>query len=144
MNSDLFSIISFDSFNTVSPLNDNREFISLNKNKNKNDLYDKQLNSTKSFYQTIDQAVEYFEQILNQCTNFSDKSSRQKLDVKSNIENKKSNFKINCRKWCEEQNQRIDKSNIKPQNINGSIFYCRKALLQKPYGTTYICIRKRH
>ncbi|CAF2758401.1 unnamed protein product [Rotaria sp. Silwood2] len=76
------------------------------------------------------------------------------LNKKSNFKMKQRNQKIDCRKWCEEQNRRITKYynsiddnnkkyRSKNQNIYGSIFYCRKALLQKSDGITYICIRKR-
>jgi hypothetical protein len=162
------SIISLSSFETIE-----NQFISYPNNTNYSD--EKKLINSKSFNQTIDQAVEYFEQILNQCANPSSTSLLQNIDqpgrqndIKSKLEtkkpdcerllNKKENFKnkqreqkINCRKWCEEQNAKYSDSiddndrtyQSKKQNSYGSKFYCRKALLQKPDGVTYICIRKR-
>jgi len=182
LNSGSSSIISLSSFDTISSLNNN-QVISYHKNTNNNKNYfnEKQPVDTKSFDKIINQAVEYFEQILDQCATRSNTSLIQTLDqqertndIKSEVEvkkrycedflrslNKKQNFeikereqKLNCRKWCEEQNRRIPKYNdqmddndstyySKNRNTYGSTFYCRKALLQKPDGTTYICIRKR-
>jgi len=182
LNSGSSSIISLSSFNTISSLNDNQLiFYHNNTNNNTNYFNEKQLIHTKSSDQVINQAVEYFEQILNQCVTPSNTSliqnidqQERKNDTKSKFEikkrdcedflrslNKKPNFKIkqreqemNCRKRCEEQNRRIakyydpmdDNDNTyhsKNRNTYGSTFYCRKALLQKPDGITYICIRKR-
>ncbi len=161
------SIISLSSFDT----SDNH-----NTNNNKNYFTERQLPvNTKSFTQTLDQAVEYFEHILNQCAATSntslirnnDQQERRNVLKSSKLElkkrdrddglrsiNKKENVKrkpkINCRKWCEEQNRQMTKydylmerSHSRNQHPFGSIFFCRKALLQKPNGTTYICIRKR-
>lgn len=178
------SIISLSSFDTRSSFHDN-QFISYhhhNTNNYKSYLTEKQPVNTKSFTQTLDQAVEYFEQILNQCATPSNASLLQNNDhqerknvLNSKLElkkrdredglhsiDKKENFilkqrkpKINCRKWCEEQNRQMARHNnlmddmdrISPSRNNrrtfGSTFFCRKALLQKPDGTTYICIRKR-
>jgi hypothetical protein len=170
-NNNSSSIISLSSFDTIASLNDN-QFISYhnNTNNNKNYFTEKQPINTKSFDQTINQAVEYFEQILDQCVTSSDTSliqnfdqQERKNDMKSKLEvkkrdcedflrslNKKQNFKIKR----QEQNRRIAKYyNSKDDNDSthyskngnsyGSTFYCRKALLQKPDGITYICIRKR-
>lgn len=163
LNSDSTSIISLSSFDTISSSNDN-QFISFhnNTNNNKNNFYEKQLNNTKSFVQTIDQAAEYFEQILDQCTTLSNTSPRQKLNQQENKKRDCEEFlrslnkkQMNYRQWDEEQNQSIakyydsvndndDRTYLsKPQDIYGSTFYCRKAFLQKSDGTTYICIRKR-
>jgi hypothetical protein len=182
LNSSSSSLISLSSFDTIPSFNNN-QVISYhnNTNNNKNYFNEKQPVDTKSFDQTINQAVEYFEQILDQCATPSNTPLTQKLDqqertndIKSKVEvkkrycedflrslNKKQNFeikqreqKIDCRKWCEEQNRRLAKYNdqmddndstyySKNRNTYGSTFYCRKALLQKPDGTTYIGIRKR-
>ncbi|CAF1067451.1 unnamed protein product [Rotaria sordida] len=181
------SIISLSNFDTISSHNNN-QFVSYNNSNNNNKTFynEKQpTNTTTSdikFDRTIDQAVDYFEQILTQCVTPSNTSlikdneqQDRKNDIKIKIETKKrdceeflnslnktTNFKmkqrnqkIDCRKWCDEQNRRITKSynsiddnnnrkyRSKNRNIYGSIFYCRKALLQKSDGITYICIRKR-
>lgn len=118
--------------------------------------------NTKS-NQAIDQAVEQFQQILARCATSShtitDQSER-KNDLQKKLEAKKRdceeflrslNMKakskikqrdpnIDCRKLSEERNYRIK---TKRENRYGSVFYCRKALVQKPNGITYICIRKR-
>jgi hypothetical protein len=122
----------------------------INTNNNKIFFNEKQPLDTK-FDQTIDRAVEYFEQILDQCVTSSNTSLIQNIDrqehIKSKFEAKKQ--KLNCRKWCEEQNQRISKykdpmnDNDRPSRVHGFTFYCRKALIQKPDGITYICSRKR-
>lgn len=67
--------------------------------------------------------------------------------------------KVDCRQWCEENRRQIaesqqqqgldfpdDRTRVYRSKIRksfGSSFYCRKTLLQKPNGTTFICIRKR-
>ncbi|CAF4328222.1 unnamed protein product [Rotaria socialis] len=178
------SIISLSSFDTTSS-HKKTQCVSChnhteNNNNNNNDKSSynvKQPIKANLFNQTIDQAVEYFEQILKQCTSSSNTTVDQqerindnKLKVETkkrdceeflNLLNTKKNFKlkqrdqkVDCRHWCEEQNQRIAKYNnatdgtnrkdrSKNRNNDGSIFYCRKALLQKSDGITYICIRKR-
>ncbi len=160
------SIISLSSFDTISSLNDN-QFISYhnNTNNNKNFFNEKQVMKTKSFDQIIDQAVEYFKQILDPCATSSNTSLIQNIVQEERRNIKKRDYenilhslnkkqKINSRKWSEEQNRRITKYDdpiddndityySKNQNTYNSTFYCRKALLQKPDGITYICIRKR-
>jgi len=153
------------SFDTISSLHGS-QLISYHINTNNNKIFfnEKQPRNTK-FDQTIDRAVEYFEQILGQCDTSSNTSLIKNIDqqehIKSKFEAKKRDCehflrsikqgeqKLNCRKWCEEQNQRISKykdpmnDNDGPSRVHGFTFYCRKALLQKPDGITYICSRKR-
>jgi hypothetical protein len=136
------SIISLSSFDTVSSFATN-QFISYpnNTNNNKNLLNEKQpinINSfDKKFDQTINQAIESFEQILAQCATPSNTTN----DASSKLQAKK--------KHCEDflrslnKNRRIAKYRSKNRNSYGSTFYCRKALLQKPDGITYILVRKR-
>ena len=82
------------------------------------------------------------------------------LRKQTTVSVKPSERKFDCRKWCDEQNRRLakhsqqDDSN-RPEETSrsyrstarkipaGSTFHCRKALIQRPNGTTYICIRKR-
>jgi hypothetical protein len=141
------SIISLSSVDT----NDNQYYH--NTNNNKSYLTEKQ--PSKSFTQTLDQAVEYFEQILNQCAANDQQERRNvltssKRDRDNGLRSINRKPKINCRKWCEEQNRQmakydylIESSHSRNQRLVGSTFFGRKALLQKPNGTTYICIRKR-
>ena len=173
------SIISLSSFDTNSSLVNDHQFLVYdhNINNNKSYLTDQHPLNTRSLHQTLDQAVECFEKILNRCTTLSNTSFRQDNDrqedenllqskqreyedfprsitSKENIRSKQQEMKINCRQWCEEQNQRKAKSALRihetDKRLNsrhrptlGSIFFCRKALVQKLDGTTYICIRKR-
>lgn len=166
------SIISLSSFETSSSLiNDPFLVYDHNTNNYQNPI------STKSLNQTLDQAVECFEEILNQCAmtpsnasfrrdndRYEDENVLQSkkreceeflrsIDRKENSRSKQREMKVNCRRWCEEQNQTMSKASFRsnrtdrrPYSRNqrnlGSTFFCRKALLQKPDGTTYICIRK--
>ena len=173
------SIISLSSFETSSSLI-NDQFIVFDHNTNNNKSYftDQNPINTKSLHQTLDQAVECFEEILNQCaatpsnTSFRRDNDRyeeenllqskkreceeflRSIDGKENIRLNQREMKLNCRRWCEEQNRPMTKSPLqsnktdrrpysRDQRSLGSTFFCRKALLQKPDGTTYICIRKR-
>lgn len=164
------SIISLSSFETKSSLI-NDQFIVFDHNTNNNKSYfaDQNPINTKSLHQTLDQAVECFEEILNQCTttpaNTSFKRDKDQYEEENLLQSKKreceetirlkqQEMKLNCRRWCEEQNRPMTKSSPRsnatdrrPYSRNqrslGSMFFCRKALLQKPDGATYICIRKR-
>ena len=134
------STISLSSFDT----NDNQYYH--NTNNNRSYLNEKQ--PSKSFTQTLDQAVEYFEQVLNQCA--ANDQEEWKNNTPKSSKRDKRKPKINCRKWCEEQNRQKAKydyltgSSRSPNHRPvGSTFFGRKALIQKPNGTTFVCIRKR-
>ena len=174
------SIISLSSFDTIASTNADRLFTH-QKNTNNNRLIynDRSVARKNSFDRAIDQAVQDFEEILAPCLSSSSLSPNPKsndevsrMEKKSSIEAKKRNCeeflrslrqplsskmrpeesRIDCQKWCEEQNRRIPYSE-RPRTVPsyrstvqkpyGSTFYCRKALLQKSNGITYICIRKR-
>ena len=82
------------------------------------------------------------------------------LRKQENVAVKPSERKSDCRRWCDEQNRRLathsqhdgsdqlGKASSSHRSMahrvpDGSTFHCRKALIQRPNGTTYICIRKR-
>lgn len=136
------SIIPLSSFETVSSLNVDQRYISSNKNKNS-------LSQTKSFDRMLDQAVDYFEEILGQCTNQSNATSLENetqsphsLEKKRKLKKKKKRRRKICRRMFANHDEMTSSGSQNPDRI-GSIFYCRRTLLQNPDGTTFICVRKR-
>lgn len=145
--SDSSSIISLSSFETTSSLNVDPHYIPLNENLNN---HQNALSQTKSFDRMLNQAVEYFEQILGQCTNQSNATSIQnEIQSPRSLEKgrtlKKRRKRRRERKICRRMFRNQDEVTSDSQNPDrfGSTFYCRRALLQNPDGTTFICIRKR-
>ena len=120
------SIISLSSFDTISSFATN-QLISYPNDTNNNNSFD------KKFDQTINQAIESFEKILAQCATPLNTIN----DASSKLQAKK--------KHCEDFLRSLNKNRRIARNRTsyGSTFYCRKALLQKPDGVTYILVRKR-
>lgn len=87
----------------------------------------------------LSQAVEYFEEILGQCTNQSAEYVDQ-TDMQSQRKRKKKR-----RKRKRKHHRRPPLPPIYSQNLDqfGSTFYCRRALLQNPNGTVFFGVRKR-
>lgn len=85
----------------------------------------------------LNQAVEYFEEILGQCTNQSAENV-DRTDVQSQRKRKKKRRK-------RKHHRRPPPPPIYSQNPDqfGSTFYCRRALLQQPNGTVFFGVRKR-